>query len=82
MSSIINFNEIEENLKRRWDPRGDVVVLYSNPPYYIKRNVHYININNSQVCILNCLAGLKISKVFYTKNGVDFEQIKIAPSNN
>ena len=82
MNLTINFNAIEEDLRSRWDPRGDVVVLYSKSPCYIKRNVHYINMNNSQKCVLDCLVGLKVSKVFYTSNGVDFEQIKIAPSNS
>lgn len=83
MNSIINTDDIMVDLRSRWDPRGDVVVFYTTPPKRFKNGVVYINCIYQKIdMILVALCGLKISKVFYTENGIDFKQIKIAPSNS
>lgn len=82
MNSIINNNDVMIELRGRWDPRGDVVVFYAEPPKRFKNGVVYINCYQNTAMILVALCRLKISKVFYTENGIDFKQIKIAPSNS
>lgn len=88
MSSITINERLMCQLRSRWHPRGDVLVLYQakTPPRRFKGKVHYISFCNDGreeiKFITYKLAGILISKVFYTDDGINFEQIKIAPSNS